>query len=291
MAKSALDCREANCLLSTANCYNGSVKEGCLSRLEQLRGSFNQAAQLYDEARPGYPPPIIDTIIALAGLPAQANLLEIGCGTGQITMPFAARGYAILALELGDALAALAAEKCRPYPRVAIVPVAFEAWPLQEQAFDLVVSAQAFHWIDPEYGCSKAAAALKRGGAIALVWNLDVTEHTAFYQATRSIYAEYLPASSAGDLEEMVDRYRVELGQSAAFTGLREIRHAWEHTYSGADYIKLLHTYSNHRTLPEPDKTRFFQAIAAVIDQTGGAVLRKYETVLLLAHTPSFGGD
>lgn len=264
---------------------NGSIKEACLSRLEQLRSSFNQAAQLYDEARPGYPPPIIDTIISLAELPAQGRILEIGCGTGQITLPFAARGYAILALELGAALAALAAEKCRPYPGVEIVPVTFEAWPVQQETFDLVVSAQAFHWIDPAYGCSKAAAALKRGGAIALVWNLDVTEHTAFYQATRSIYATYLPASAAGDLEEMVDRYRVELRQSAVFAGLREIRHAWEHTYAGADYIKLLHTYSNHRTLPEPDKTRFFEEIAEVIDQTGGVVLRKYETVLLLAHT------
>ena len=70
--------------------------------------------------RPGYPPAIIDAIIALAALPPEGKMLEIGCGTGQITLPFALRGYTILALEPGDALAALAMQKCRPYPRVEI---------------------------------------------------------------------------------------------------------------------------------------------------------------------------
>lgn len=260
-----------------------------MSRLDQLRSSFNEAAHLYDEARPGYPPSIIDTIIIQSGLPPMGKLLEIGCGTGQITIPFAARGYPILALELGTALAALATERCQPYPRVDILSMAFEAWPVQEQAFDLVVSAQAFHWIAPEYGCRKAAAALKRGGAIALVWNLDVTQHTAFNEATRSLYHAYLPASASGDadvsLEEKAYRYKEALGQSDAFTDLREVRHAWDKEYSGASYVKLLHTYSNHRTLPEPEKTRFFQAIAEVIARTGGTVQRKYETLLLLART------
>lgn len=262
-------------------------EEGCLSRIEQLRSSFNDAAQLYDEVRPGYPPQIVDAIVALSELPSNGTILEIGCGTGQITIPFAERGYSILALELGSAMAALATAKCRPYPRVSILPVAFEDWPAQEQAFDLVVSAQAFHWVEPERGCGKAAAALKRGGAIALVWNIDVTEHTEFYRATRPLYDAYFPPQVEGtadsSLEEKALRYKRALSRSAAFTDLQEIRHAWDTVYSGADYLKLLHTYSDHRTLPEPNKTRFFAEIAEVLERTGGAVERKFETLLLLA--------
>ena len=107
------------------------------------------------------------------------------------------------------------------------------------------------------------------------MWNLDLTEHTAFNQATRPLYETYFPAPASGDTD-------ISLEENAY---LREIRHAWDKEYSGADYVKLLHTYPNHRTLPEPDKTRFFQAIAEVIDRTGGAVQRKYETLLLLART------
>lgn len=257
-----------------------------MSGLEPLRNTFNQVASLYDEVRPGYPQEIIEAIIALAELPPGGRILEIGCGTGQMTIPFAAKGYTILALELGDAMAALAAQKCRPYARVEVVQTAFEAWPVQPQAFDLVLSAQAFHWIAPDQGCARAASALKGGGAIALVWNLDLSEHTPFWQATLPIYNTYFPETSDDtnvSLEEKANRCKEALHRSDAFENLQEMRHAWEKAYSGADYLKLLNTHSNHRMLPEPDKTHFFQAIAEVIDRSGGVVRRMYETLLLLA--------
>lgn len=252
------------------------------------RNTFNEVARLYDEIRPGYPAEIIDAVVGLAALPPGGRILEIGCGTGQITLPFAAKGYAILALEPGDGLAARAAEKCRPYPRVDVVSMTFEAWPLERQAFDLVLSAQAFHWVEAESGCAKAAAALRPGGAIALVWHLDVSQDTAFWQATLPIYDTFFPSTpgdGAGDpLAETVRRYTDALRRSGAFVGLREVRHPWKRGYSGGDYLKLLNTFSNSRALPEGDRARFLQAIAEAIDRAGGVVRRKYETVLSLAH-------
>ena len=44
-----------------------------------------------------------------------------------------------------------------------------------------------------------------------------------------------------------------------------------------------IYTFSDHRALSASDRERFFQAIAETIDRAGGHVLRKYETVLLLA--------
>ena len=161
-----------------------------------LRATFDTVASLYDEVRPGYPDVIINAIIERSGLPAEGRILEIGCGTGQITRPFARRGYAILALELGPSLAALATEHLRPYPLARVVPVAFETWPIEREAFDLVLSAQAFHWIDPVLGLVRAAEALKPQGAIALVWHIDRSEHTDFYQATRPLYERFLPSDA-----------------------------------------------------------------------------------------------
>ena len=163
-----------------------------------LHATFDTVASLYDEVRPGYPDVIIDAVIERSGLLVDGHILEIGCGTGQITRPFARRGYAILALELGPALAALAAEHLRPYPLARVVPVAFETWPIEREAFDLVLSAQAFHWIDPVLGLARAAEALKPQGAIALVWHIDRSEHTDFYQAPgRSTNASCPPTRSA----------------------------------------------------------------------------------------------
>ena len=73
----------------------------------QLSTLFNDVAELYDRARPGYPSEIIDAIVERSGIPERGRILEIGCGTGQITLPFAERGYTIVAIEPGDRTAAV----------------------------------------------------------------------------------------------------------------------------------------------------------------------------------------
>jgi SAM-dependent methyltransferase len=253
-----------------------------------LRATFDTVASLYDEVRPGYPGEIIDAIIDRARLPAAGRILEIGCGTGQITRPFAQRGYAILALELGSALAALAAENLRPHPQVRVMPVAFEDWPIEREAFDLVLSAQAFHWIDPTLGLARAAEALTPQGAVALVWHLDRSEHTDFYQATQPLYERFLPSdaqrSHVDPLEQRAMRYHDALDQSRLFTGLTTARHHWQREYTGAQFLKLLQTFSNHQALPEPAKTQFFQGIESELARFGNRVTRHYETLLLVAH-------
>jgi SAM-dependent methyltransferase len=258
-----------------------------MSRPAARRTIFDEVASLYDEVRPGYSTDVVDAIVAFAALRPDARILEIGCGTGQITLPFARRGYRIVALEPGAALAAIAAEKCRPYPGVEIVRQSFEDWPVAPRAFDLVLAAQAAHWIAPEYGCAKMAVALEAGGTVALVWHIDVSHETPFWKATQPIYDAYLPsrpgAEATDSLATQASRYRAALAASPELADLREIRRAWERTYTGQDYLKLLNTFSNHRALPEPGRTAFFQAIAATIERAGGVVHRKYETLLLLA--------
>jgi len=253
-----------------------------------LHATFDTVASLYDEVRPGYPDVIIDAVIERSGLPAKGRILEIGCGTGQITRPFARRGYAILALELGPALAALAAEHLRPYPQARVVPVAFETWLIERQAFDLVLSAQAFHWIDPEFGLARAAVVLKPQSAIALVWHLDRSEHTDFYQATQPLYERFLPSDAqrahVDPLEQRAMRYHDALSQSEAFERLTTFRHFWQRRYTGTQFLKLLQTFSNHQALPEPAKTQFFQGIEVELARFGNGVTCHYETLLLVAH-------
>jgi SAM-dependent methyltransferase len=256
-----------------------------MSESRPLSRQFDDAAQLYDEVRPRYPEEIIEHIIAFAALPAQGRVFEVRCGTGQMTLPFAQRGYTMVALEQGERLAALAAQHCRPYPQVRVVPCAFEAWQDAPESYDLLLSAQAFHWIDPAYGFARAAELLKTGGTIALVWRLDRSQGSAFWQATEPIYNTYNPQTSSGNLplETKVDLYRQALRTSRQFTGMHEVSKASMQRYSGEEYLKLLQTFSDHRAMPEPNKSRFFEAISQVIAQMGGEVIRDYETLALLA--------
>lgn len=60
-----------------------------------FRTIFDQAALDYDEVRPGYPEELIEDVISISAIPKDGRILEIGCGTGQATIPFAKCGYSI----------------------------------------------------------------------------------------------------------------------------------------------------------------------------------------------------
>src|SRR5215211_318935 len=105
----------------------------------RLRTTFDEAAMLYDEVRPGYPEDLFEDVVSLSGIQPGGRIVEIGCGTGQATVPFARRGYRILCVELGENLAAVAHRNLERYPEVAVRTGAFENVPLQEVDFDLAI--------------------------------------------------------------------------------------------------------------------------------------------------------
>jgi protein-L-isoaspartate O-methyltransferase len=84
---------------------------------QRLRAAFNQAAELYDRARPGYPPALFDDLAERAGIGPGCRVLEIGPGTGQATLPLAERGCQVVAVELGAELAAVPAATSPASPR------------------------------------------------------------------------------------------------------------------------------------------------------------------------------
>ncbi|MGH7750748.1 MAG: class I SAM-dependent methyltransferase, partial [Candidatus Dormibacteria bacterium] len=71
--------------------------------------SFDAVAHQYDGSRPGYPPELVDHACATAGLHPGDRVLELGCGTGQLTHPLLERGLRVTAIEPGANLIALAA--------------------------------------------------------------------------------------------------------------------------------------------------------------------------------------
>ncbi|MBU0494188.1 MAG: class I SAM-dependent methyltransferase [Chloroflexi bacterium] len=253
------------------------------------RTTFNDAARLYDEVRPGYPDQLVEDVIALSGILPDGRILEIGCGPGKATLPFARRGYAMLCLELGPDLAALAAENCRPYPRVEVRCTAFEDWPVETAAFDLVISAQAFHWIPPEVGYARAAEALKDTGAIALFWNYYPGSDTPLIQALDEVYRARAPQLALDDKgglfqEELVEKTLADFAASGCFGEVMLRRYPWSKQYTADQYVKLLQTYSDHRSLDEETLRYLCAGVRETIEQRGGTVERPYLSVLYIAH-------
>jgi ubiquinone/menaquinone biosynthesis C-methylase UbiE len=138
------------------------------SKRRQQRTLFDGVAQLYDASRPGYPAEIVDFLAATADVGPGSAVLEVGCGTGQLTRDLARIGLDLTAIDIGPAMIATARRALADAP-VSLQACSFEDFAAADSSFDLIVSATAFHWIDPEVRFSKAARLLRPGGWLALL--------------------------------------------------------------------------------------------------------------------------
>jgi ubiquinone/menaquinone biosynthesis C-methylase UbiE len=134
------------------------------------RTLFDSVARLYQDSRPGYPSHTVEFVVDTAGLDASSTVLEIGCGTGQLTERLARFGFALTAIDIGASLIAAARTHVQD---VRFLVSSFEDLEADDASLDLIVSAAAFHWIDPEVRFAKSARLLRPGGWLAL---LDIDE-------------------------------------------------------------------------------------------------------------------
>src|SRR5271156_5468574 len=137
---------------------------------------FDEIAAEYDRHRPAYPDELIDQACRVAGIVSGDHVLEVGCGTGQLTRGLVARGLHVTALEPGTSLIALARQNLEGAGEVEFVNAQFEDAMLRGGQFQAVFCASAFHWIDPEVSWQKAADVLVPGGTLALMQYCGIEE-------------------------------------------------------------------------------------------------------------------
>jgi SAM-dependent methyltransferase len=267
---------------------NSMVEKSAIDRKKDSQ-SFDTVAGQYDEFRPEYPQELIDCIITLSRLSEDGRILEVGCGTGKATRLFARRGYAVHCIEPGGNLAALAARNLQDYPRVSFEIARFEEWPERPEAFDLVISAQAFHWVPREVGYAKASRSLKPGGSLALFWNMHPGFHGQLDADLDEIYRKITPELNGPEntIEETIQERTAEITQSGCFGPVTVRRFPWSRTYQTREFIGLLGTYSDHICLPAQTRQRLFEGIAAILDAQGGSIEANYVAVLYIAQKPS----
>jgi ubiquinone/menaquinone biosynthesis C-methylase UbiE len=137
---------------------------------------FDGIAEAYDARRSGYPSEIVAAAVELAGLGAGSRVVEVGSGTGKLTEELVARGLRVDAVDPGPNMIEIARRRVKESDLVRFHLGRFEDVSLPGKRFDAVVSAAAFHWVDPNLGWAKAAALLRPGGTIALLQPISVRD-------------------------------------------------------------------------------------------------------------------
>jgi SAM-dependent methyltransferase len=249
--------------------------------------SFAGVAACYERGRPGYPDALIDEVLAYSGV-ARPRLIEVGAGTGKATRLFAHRDCDIVAVEPSPEMAAMARATCAPPRKVVVVEATFEDFELDDTGFDLLVSAQAWHWVSRAVRYPKAHLAVRGTGALAVFWSHPRWDATPYRQLLMEPYLAHAP--------ELVDcgpwfpgfgrRAGLERPSESElaplFGGLSERRYRWDRQYTADLFLELLRSLVEHETLSADRRARLFDATAHAIDSLGESMTLSYETRLYL---------
>ncbi|WP_329004823.1 class I SAM-dependent methyltransferase [Kribbella sp. NBC_00709] len=231
--------------------------------------SFGAVAEAYERFRPGYPVELFELVMAYAGGPVR-TALEIGAGTGKATRLFADAGIAVTATEPD---AAMLAELRKQVPaNVTAVQAAFEDLPL-DSSYDLVFSAAALHWTDPEGRWDRMAALVRPGGVFASFGVPIQLADPALQEAARVARAPYLgydgvPSPDGTPADRPMQWPGTELLQSESFTDVRQSVVERRLTMSAHDFIGHLSTVSAYVMLPPADRDEVFRRTLEVLPET-----------------------
>jgi len=254
--------------------------------MSEQRETFDEVADLYARTRPDVPAAAVEGLWHALDLRAADPVLEIGCGSGQLTRHLLERGAQVTAVEPGASLAR-ACEAAWGGPALIVERSTFESWSPGLRRFRAVTACQAAHWIEPTTFLEGSAEALEPGGRLGLLWHLDLSADTAFYKATQPLYDRYLPDvddKPPRTIPMHVDAYEALIATDVRWRGSPRQRWPWTRMFDTASYLGWLGTHSPVRMLSPEDREAFIAGHGAVLERFGGAVERLFETVLVAAH-------
>jgi len=240
----------------------------------ERRVHFDEIVVNYDKARPEYPSKLFADIFNYA---SGKKALEIGAGTGKATKPFLDAGYDVTAVEMGANMADFLRAK---FKNLNVIVSTFEEAELDD-TYDLIYAANAIHWVDAEIGLPKIFRLLKNGGVCALFrYNGVPDDGEELYEEIQAIYEKhyrtYYQESERpykdvyGNPEQILYRFGCKELSDYGFSDISMKLYDAVIPYTAEEYIELLETLADHRSLPDENKKLLYTNIKEAIIRHGG---------------------
>ena len=219
--------------------------------------SFGAAAEAYDRGRPAYPEAALDWLLPAGGRPLR--VLDLGAGTGKLTRQLAGRGLDVVAV---DPSPGMLDQLRRASPGIPALVGSAEAIPLDAGSVDLVVVAQAWHWMDPVRAVPEVARVLKPGGRLGLLWNCREPRQNGWTADLARLMGRL------GWMEDNSDDPPV----GPPFGALARHDVAWSQPVTAEGLLDLVASRSYVIVLPPDERARVLDAVRAIAaDEPGFA--------------------
>ncbi len=141
---------------------------------------FTRRADAYRRYRPGYPPELIERILAAAPAAGERVVVDLGSGTGLSAEPFLQRGCRVFGVEPNAAMRAAGEEALAAYPAFASVAATAEATGLPAGMAHIISAGQALHWFRLDEARAEVARIAAPGAQLAIFWNTRADDATSF---------------------------------------------------------------------------------------------------------------
>ena len=226
---------------------------------EVAASGFGSAAAVYEAARPGYPPPVVDWLMDVLSLASNSVVVDLAAGTGKLTRLLAERGVYPVAVE---PVAGMRAELRKAAPEIPIIAGTAEALPFRRGSVDALTVAQAFHWFDNPTSHHEIARVIRPGGKLALLWNAR-DRRVAWVDAIWSIMDRVERNAPWRDHETTRS---MDFWALPGFTSFRRAQFVHDHRMTRAQVVERMASVSHVAVLPDDRKAAVLEEVAAILD-------------------------
>jgi ubiquinone/menaquinone biosynthesis C-methylase UbiE len=220
---------------------------------------FEQAATVYEQARPSYPNEVIDFIKSLYDKPD--IIIDLGAGTGKLTRLLAPIGAReIIAIEPVSAMR----ENLKKIPIITkIIDGTAEHIPFENNTIDMIICGQSFHWFANHRALAEFNRVLKPNGLLVLVWN--VADHRGREWAEK-IY-EYVDSfRSNGVTRYKTMEWKIAFENQTFFSSLQHKQFTNQQRATRDLAIKRILSISFVAALPSAQQSKLIDEVRKMFD-------------------------